>query len=148
MSITTFKGLYVDELYLEGKLFTPENFRGEAGDPYTNPLGTKGPNGKDWSTRWDSDIIKSPAASTVGIYKLPDPGADDLRFPKPITDPPAATVEYFKYQYTMLRLSAEDSWQTGANVGVTNHKNEFMGRFWDKTQDMIFILVDNVWILS
>lgn len=146
MSITTFQALHVDELYLEGKLFTPANFTGPAGDSPVDADGTPGIDGKKWKPIWDDDIIASPAVGTdIGVYTLPNPEAVDMRYPIDVNEDP---VKYEMYSKTMFQLSSADAWRVGSNVGVFNHKNEFQGRFYRSEQTMIFILVDNIWKIS
>jgi hypothetical protein len=145
MSIATFSTLHVEELYLQGKPFTVDNFKGAPGDtPTINADGEKGDNGSNWTPIWDDVIIGSPEINQTAVYTLPNPLAEDIRYPIAGTDP----VKNEIYSKTMFLLASEEAWKTGATVSIMDHNNNFLGRFYQKRQKMRLILADNVWKIN
>jgi hypothetical protein len=142
MSITSFNTLYVEELYLEGDPFTVANFKGLPGDmPTIDETAVPGDDGVDWTPLYDFKLITSPAAGEFAVWNLPDPLADDIRYPIPDKDP----VEYEKYSKTMMFVIPDSTWNAGAQVTISDHNNVFLGKFYEATQVMKFVNANGNW---
>jgi hypothetical protein len=152
-TVTTFKNLNVDELWVGGKLFTKENFKGTAGETATiDSTLAKGDTGNNWDLLYDFIPITTPAAGQDMIYRLPNQQAKDERYPilnadnTPVLDAEGLPTfqMYFK---TMLYILPGSEWNTGATITVMDVKDRVMGRFYSQSQSMKLVNVQDLWVV-
>lgn len=144
-NVSTFNTIHVEELWVGGKQFTKENFKGPTGvAPTIDDTLEKGDAGSDWNPDYDFKLITSPALDSSSVYTLPNPLAKDFRYSFVVE---GDIIDAPIYAKTMMFLLPSSEWNAGATVSVVNHNNKFLGKFYNQTQNMKFMNADGVWLI-
>jgi hypothetical protein len=130
MNISTYNDLFVEDLFLNGKKFNVENFKGDAGPtPEVDETSTenKGNDGTDWSLRFKSIELTE---SSIGTYILPDPNSDEFK------EAEYTAIYIFKNQVT-----------TG-DISIISHDNDIITRFYGPHKQSVYLFVspEGQWI--